>query len=873
MYPRLGFRSTVFFYYLLLGLSLFSCQKKTQDIRMPAGSDITLVWEHVRNARNDSIPALVRFSLINQGDTPLPSQGWAIYFSYLIGPKPAADALPGLTFTRISGDFFSLSPTTEFAPLVPGEKRDYEFSGAGYSTKTTEGPTGAYIVFTTADGQESIPELIQIMVEPYTRAEQIRMGDADQKPLPTAENAFIQQAEVSLLPASSLTPVLPSPYQWKWGKDTFQLTRRVVIVAPDTLQQEARLLNEALRLALGNKLDIQTEKPANGKAIVLELRSGAFTAQEAYSLRITADQITIAGEDLAGVFYGIQSLRQLLPLEAYADDQSVCLLPAIQIDDQPRFGYRGFHLDVSRNFHSAASVRKLLDVLAFYKINTFHFHLTDDEGWRLEIPDLPELTQVGGYRGHTLDESNRLRPAYGSGPFADPARSPGSGFYTRAEFIDILRYARERHIKVIPEIDVPGHARAAIKAMEARYTRLVAENKTEAAERYRLLDPSDQSQYRSVQNYPDNVLNVCRESTYAFLTKVVDELQKMYADAGLTMQVLHVGGDEVPTGVWQQSPLCQELLAVDPTGQPKDILTKYFLRRLDAILEQRDIRLAGWEEIALQRVPRPEGGYRYDPNPTFLTDNFLPFVWNSQGEAVDLGYRLANAGYDVILSAATNLYFDLAYDNHPEEPGLYWSGYVDTKTAWRFSPMNMFAAVATDRMGRPLGSTAENRSSLNLDARDHILGIQGQLWSETIKNPGMLEYYLLPKLLGLAERAWAPQPSWETLPESTRRNVQFDRDWNAFANRVGQRELPRLDYLGGGYQYRLPPPGAQIVSDTLQVNVAFPGLAIRYTTDGNDPSPKSAVYEGPVAIPADATVKLKTFSRNGRGSRTVAVER
>ena len=156
----------------------------------------------------------------------------------------------------------------------------------------------------------------------------------------------------------------------------------------------------------------------------------------------------------------------LLPIESYKERGKSIALPAVHIVDAPRFHYRGQHLDVARNFQSKESVEKLIDLMAFYKLNYLHLHLTDDEGWRIEIKQLPELTAVGGRRGHTLDEANWLQPSQGSGP--DPKAAPGSGFYTQRDFIEILRYARERHIKVIPEIDLPGHARAAIKSMQSR---------------------------------------------------------------------------------------------------------------------------------------------------------------------------------------------------------------------------------------------------------------------------------------------------------------------------------------------------------------------------------------------------------------------
>lgn len=192
-------------------------------------------------------------------------------------------------------------------------------------------------------------------------------------------------------------------------------------------------------------------------------------------------------------------------------------VPVVNIQDFPRFSYRGVHLDVSRNFHSQESVFKMIDILAFYKINTLHLHLTDDEGWRIEIESLPELTRVGGQRGHTTKDAPALHPSYGSGPHPYAPQTYGSGYYTREEYIEILRYAHKRHITVIPEINLPGHARAAIKAMEARYEYFMSKGDEKAANEFRLIDPEETSEYLSAQLFTDNVVNVARESVYHFL--------------------------------------------------------------------------------------------------------------------------------------------------------------------------------------------------------------------------------------------------------------------------------------------------------------------------------------------------------------------
>jgi hexosaminidase len=250
-----------------------------------------------------------------------------------------------------------------------------------------------------------------------------------------------------------------------------------------------------------------------------------------------------------------------------------------------------------------------------------------------------------------------------------------------------------------------------------------------------------------------------------------------------------------------------------------------------------------------------------------------PYVWNNVwgGGAEDLGYRLANTGYDVVLCPATNLYFDLAYDADPAELGYVWAGAVDTQKAWEFVPFDLFKAARYDRMGNALDvESFAGRVRPDEAGRDRILGIQGQLWAENSKSQDILEYQAFPKLLGLAERAWAAQPDWARTDDTVARRQQEAVAWTEFANRLGQRELVRLDSLVGGVSYRLPLPGAMIEDGMLRANAAFPGLEIRYTTDGSEPDGSSAIYSEPVAVDGEVKeVKLVTLDTRGRTSRVV----
>ncbi|MEJ8628950.1 family 20 glycosylhydrolase [Sphingomonas sp. I4] len=256
--------------------------------------------------------------------------------------------------------------------------------------------------------------------------------------------------------------------------------------------------------------------------VPLTIRRQAGIAAEGYRLTIGQGGVTIAAADAAGASYALRSLAQQMAAEG------TTLRPLI-VEDAPRYGFRGLHIDLARNFHSKAEILKLVEQMAVYKLNTLHLHLGDDEGWRLQIASLPELTEVGAYRCADLTEKTCLSPQLG----ADPSReAPTNGYLSAADYSEILRAAAARHIDVIPSFDMPGHSRAAIRSMEVRYDRLMAKGDKAGAERFRLVEPGDTTRYSSVQHYDDNTLNVCIDSTYRFIDAVIDDIAALHKAAG-----------------------------------------------------------------------------------------------------------------------------------------------------------------------------------------------------------------------------------------------------------------------------------------------------------------------------------------------------
>jgi hexosaminidase len=701
-------------------------------------------------------------------------------------------------------------------------------------------PQGPYIVFDNAKD-------VGVPLSDYVAAPFARPSAA------SPEKQFALDSAIRDIPASELPAVFPTPVAVTKGAGMLRLTATPSVEAPPALKAESAFAAEYLRPYFsGNRTG-----GGGGPAIRLEVGSvEGQTSPEAYSLVVDSQGVRIVGVAPAGVFYGLQSLRDLLPTST---SRTGLLLPAIRVVDAPRFSYRGFMLDVARNFHSKALVLRTLDLLARYKLNVFHMHLTDDEGWRVEIAGLPELTAVGASRGHPPDADRHLQPAFGSGPVVD--RPWGSGFYSHADYVEIVRYAAARHIEVIPEIEMPGHARAAVKAMKARGDR-----------RYALNDPDDKSVYTSVQGYPDNVINPALESTYRFIERVVSDLAAMHREAGAPLRHIHMGGDEVPAGVWVGSPAVQAYMQAHGLTSVDDMWFAFY-GRVEQILKAHDLVPAGWEEIAVRKTQR-DGRSTTIPNPDFAARGWRAYVWNNVPGwgAEDLAYRLANGGYDIVLSPVTNLYLDLAWNQSPDEIGLDWGGYIDLRKPFDFIPFDYYRNARLDRRGNPLDPAVfAGKDRLTNYGRAHIVGIQGNLWSETLGGEGRVEYMLVPRLFALAERAWAPDPDWASERDAAKSDSLYREAWSRFVNVVGKRELPRLDREapgggGAGLNYRIPTPGLRVDGTMVRCSLELPGFTLRYTTDGSEPTVRSAVVSGP--IPLRGPIRVAAFNTTGRKGHT-----
>jgi hexosaminidase len=799
---------------------------------------LQLRWQLIRNEfHGEGGRALARLTLSNRDSKPLPASGWALYFNSIDGVV-AGTLAHGLVMEQVSGQLYRLRPGPSFAGVKPGGSVDIDYYHPQILILTMKAPVGPYITFD--DRPEAGHRIKDYQIALMSRPEQLNGGAIDPTRLTTPASLYAHNARISDIPAASLAPVFPTPVQLERRKGVLQLAAMPVIQADVGLNNEA-----ALAVSLFSRyLDT-----APG-GVALRLRVAPVDGQgspEAYRLDIDpVAGIELTGASAAGVFMGLQSLRDLLPL---ARGQGLDL-PALRIVDAPRFGYRGFQLDVSRNFFPKETVFRLLDLMARYKLNKFHFHLADDEGWRLDIAGLPELTSFGARRGHTLTVSEHLQPAYGSGPGVDDAR--GSGHYRREDYIAILQYAKARHIEVIPELEMPGHARAAVLAMGQRAKRLEQAGAANPRQ-YLLHDPDDRSVYTSPQLYHDQVLNPGMESTYDFIAHVVADVAAMHKEAGAPLSTIHVGGDELPAGAWEKSPASLAMMQRMKLADTAE-LWDYFYNRVDGILKRHGLFASGWEELGARKV-KLKGVAKLIPNPVFSQRGFRVQVWNNLGGAADLAYRLANGGYATVLSPVTNFYFDMAYNRNPEEAGVHWGAYIELDKVFDFIPFDYLKNAAAAPAGDGLTDYGQR----------NIAGLEATLFTETVRDVATMDYLVMPRLLALAERAWAPDPAWAQEADQAKAAALHDAAWSSFVNVLGKRVLPRLDAERSGIAWRIAPPGLRVSQGRVVANHQLPGLTLRYATNGRDPTAASPIVTGPIR--ARGEVRVAAFAGDGRSGR------
>lgn len=831
--------------------------------------NLSVSFELITNNYEDKSQLYSKLIVTNIGKSAV-GNNWTMYFNFSAGRDIMKVQNENVKIEHINGDFYKMYPGAIFKTLKSKDSLVIPIIASYWITKETDFPSGFYFVFNSGQKDEKII-IPEFKTKPLTRKEQINRTKDDLLEIPDAENRYFDNMDLFKLPKEIINKIIPVPLFQKPVMSRLILNNNYKIIYDQGLKFEADYLSQALEKNLGFKLDISTNSVTELNNIFLksgkiEIENKTYTSgDEAYMIDIQNKNIIITGTDAAGVFYGIQSLRSLLPVETYKEPKNEIIIDGQIIKDAPSLKYRGMMLDLARNFQDKKSVLNLIDIMSFYKMNKLHLHLSDDEGWRLQIPLLPELTDVASKRGHTLTEHDMLKPAYGSGPNPDSLKSSGTGYFTEQEFMDLIKYAYDRHIEIIPEIDLPGHSRASIVAMKSRYEKYKAAGDVVRAEVFMNFDPEDKSDYKSVQDYDDNVVCVCQKSTYQFLELIIDEISRMYKKAGTELKTMHIGGDEVPKGVWTNSPACAKLKMKNPDLKNTSDLKKYFFENVYEMLYSRGITMAGWEEIAFDHNSS-DNSLEIDHD--VAHKNMQVHSWNSVYDwgGVENAYKLANSGIKTIISNVTPFYLDMAYDKDPLEPGFYWGGYNTEKSIFTFDPYNIYSSYKNDNFGNPIDQIELNKKiKLSEDGKQNIFGIQAQLWTETVKSKERMDYMIFPRLIVVADKAWSINRENKTDNES------MTREWNKFANTLAQRELPRLDYMFGNINYRIPVPGAILKGEKLFSNISLPGIEIHYTIDGPDPTELSPKYNGPITVNGKQ-IKLRAITASGKSGRVVSIK-
>jgi len=677
---------------------------------------------------------------------------------------------------------------------------------------------------------------------------------------PSSVDRYNEYISNSLLDRSQLDLLIPTPTKVKFNEGEINLLNNYSVV----IDQELNLSEQLINSLFDGIVSIDFNN-TNEVVIRISIDLDESINAESYQLSISDEGIYIRSGDSAGALYALQSLKQIFLISKLENTP----LKFIEVNDSPKFSYRGMLLDISRNFYGPEKIKQIIDYLSFFKINHLDFRLTDDEGWRLEIPGLDELVEVGSKRAYTKDEFENLIPMYGSGP---DTNSTGSGYLSRSEYIDILKYANERNITIIPQISVPSHMRSAIVSMNARYQKYMEMGNQVEAEKYLLIDPDDESEYYSAQGFTDNIMNVCRESSFTFYEKVIDEIFLMYKEAGIEMSKFGVAADELPYGAWQKSPMCDKFMSENSISGDYNALYELMQKRIYKKISSYGATMTGWDDILLKLTEKNQSETQIKD--FFKDDDILLFVWkNDWGQGrQDMIYKYANLGYKSIMSNSSAFYFDMVDDKDLDNIGLSWSGYANYKDMWTVDVFDVFNDLYGVEKNNISNNYIDNSEKLDQDKRDNIIGVQSQIWSETIRNEEILDYMFMPNIIVFSQKAWSHDNSWMYISNNDIKREKIDQEWNKFANNIGQRVLPIVDNIFGGLSYDLPKPGGKIMNDTLYANTVFPGLNIKYTLDGSIPKESSENFKSPIKINDNDIVNLRLFNNKGRGGNSIIVE-
>ena len=589
---------------------------------------------------------------------------------------------------------------------------------------------------------------------------------------------YPQQATYNIIP-------LPAQLEKKEGFFHFDKNTKIFILSDKPeMKKNADYLNEMIEKVLGFELEIETAKELNAdmaeNTILLLEDEKAFQNSEAYELIVLPTHIWIKGASDKGTFYAIQTLLQLVQ-----DDPN--FVAAAEITDEPRYPYRGMHLDVARHFFPPAFVKKYIDYLARYKYNSFHWHLTEDQGWRIEIKKYPKLQEVAAYRKETL-----------IGHYSDkPHRFDGKrygGYYTQEEIKDIVAYAKTRQITIIPEIEMPGHAQAAIAA----YPELGCyDHPVEVATKWGI--------FKDVYCPTD--------TTFHFLENVLTEVMALFPS-----KYIHIGGDECPKTAWKESTFCQNLIKTEGLKDEHE-LQSYFIQRIEQFLNSKGRQIIGWDEIL-------EGGLA--PNATVMS-------WRGMQGGIDA----AEQDHDVIMTPGAYCYFDHYQSDGPDEP-LAIGGFTPLEKVYSFEP---------------------TPASLSPEKTKHILGAQGNVWTEYMATPEKVEYMIFPRMIALAEVLWTPKEK--------RNYTDFVRRLESHLRKLKKEGINVANHL---YEIKTHVTSGDGKGVRLALSTNSKTPIIHFTTNGSPVTAQSPLYSDTIHIDKSEKIQAAPFIEEQPAGKTISLD-
>ena len=575
--------------------------------------------------------------------------------------------------------------------------------------------------------------------------------------------------------------LIPQPQSLSVTDGCFELDNNTAIVIDNQAlfaNEQSQFIDEIQEAAKITLKPVENKKNAPSSNVIM-IEQDASLGKEAYTLEITRKKIAVNAASGAGAYYALQTIKQLLPVENTGNS---VVLPSLSITDNPAFGWRGYMLDVSRHFFEIEKLYEVVDFMAALKLNRFHIHLVDDQGWRLEIESYPKLTSVGAWRVDRNITHESQSTWWARLPQQEGEKATYGGYYTKQQMRDLIAYAKSKHIEIVPEIDVPGHSQEILAA----YPELAC-------------DHSKDYYVATGGVYKDNALCASNPKTYEFLETVIREVAELFP-----YEYLHIGGDECNKSGWKNHKACQDLIKKEGLKDEHE-LQSYFIKRVEKIVNDNNKHLIGWDEIL-------EGGLA--PNATVMS-------WRGEKG----GIAAAKQGHDVIMSPNYANYLDLKQGQSDYEPNL---GYSEALLSASYN----YKVIPNE---------------LSAEEGKHILGTQGNLWSESIADWGKLTYMTFPRLFAVAENGWTPEEL---------------QDFEDFTNRL-RPNLERLKANNVRYAKSVFNPWIHQKGDGQKIEVTLdselPNAEIRFTIDGSSPSVQSEIYTKVIPFNESGMLKAAIF--------------